>query len=70
MLQDLDDPVNYGSIVRNNLMKREGYSPYCGNGSCMARAPFNGKQFQCPRCNWVSGFEPEFIEQYKERWKK
>ena len=61
---------DYGSIVRNNLMYREGYAPYCGNGSCMARAPFNGKQMQCPRCNWMSEFPADFIEEYKEKWKK
>ena len=51
-------------------MYREGYAPYCGNGSCMARAPFNGKQMQCPRCNWMSEFPADFIEEYKEKWKK
>lgn len=61
---------DYGSIVRNNLMYREGYAPYCGNGSCMARAPFNGKQMQCPRCNWMSEYPADFIEEYKEKWKK
>lgn len=65
-----EQQIDHGSLVRNNLMYREGYAPYCGNGTCMYRAPFNGKQFQCPRCNWMSQFEPEFIEIYKTKWKK
>lgn len=58
------------SIVRDNLMNEEGYSPYCGNGSCPTspRTYFNGSQFQCPHCRWVSRFPDEFIEEYKEKW--
>jgi hypothetical protein len=58
------------SIVRNNLMTRPGYAPYCGNTNCrtMPRAPFNGSQFQCPTCGWQSSFEPEFIAEYKSKW--
>jgi hypothetical protein len=56
------------SIVRENLLTRQGYAPYCGGlGNChfgMPRTTFNGKQFTC-RCGWTSAFEPEFIEQYK-----
>ncbi len=54
------------SIVRENLLNRKGYTPYCGS-SCrgMPRTRFNGSQFECPECKWVSGFEPEFIQQYK-----
>lgn len=58
------------SIVRENLMTREGYTPYCGAERCPLRMPrtfFNGVQFQC-NCGWQSGFEAEFIEQYKARW--
>lgn len=59
------------SIVRDNLMTQEGYSPYCGNGSncrySMPRTFFNGKQFDC-KCGWVSSFPPEFIKEYKEKW--
>lgn len=60
------------SIVRDNLMTRQGYAPYCGNSQCyqMPRTYFNGKQFVCPVCGWVSGFEPEFIQAYKEHWGK
>jgi len=66
------------SIVRENLMTREGYSPYCGNqlprgveGGCSnPRTVFNGKQFTCPNCNWVSKFDDDFINKYKEKWKK
>ena len=58
------------SIVRDNLMTREGYSPYCGNVNCseMPRTNFNGEQFECFLCGWVSSFDKEFIEQYKAKW--
>lgn len=56
------------SIVRDNLMNREGYAPYCGCDDCYARAPFNGEQFKCKRCGWTSEFEPEFIAEYKKKW--
>jgi hypothetical protein len=55
------------SIVRENLLTRLHYTPYCGNGDCrlrMPRATFDGEQFACP-CGWRSKFEPEFIERYK-----
>lgn len=65
-----EDEKDYGSLVRNNMMRREDYAPYCGTDHCMGRAPFNGKQFQCTRCNWMSQFEPEFIEEYKAKWNK
>jgi len=58
------------SLVRQNLMQREGYSPYCGAAKCSHRWPrtvFDGEQFKCD-CGWRSRFEPEFIARYKERW--
>lgn len=60
------------SIVRDNLMNKKGYSPYCGEFSkcSMPRAPFNGNQFECPECGWQSGFEKEFINEYKAKWGK
>jgi predicted RNA-binding Zn-ribbon protein involved in translation (DUF1610 family) len=65
-------------IVRNNLMNVEGYSPYCGNnvsifeeGGCRnPRTIFNGKQFVCPFCGWISNFPDDFIDRYKKRWEK
>lgn len=57
------------SIVRNNLLTRLGYVPYCGNDTCFSRTQFDGWQFKC-RCGWRSAFEPEFIEQYKAAQKK
>ncbi len=60
------------SVVRDNLLNREGYVPYCGNGMCilgMPRAHFDGKQFAC-HCGWRSNFEPEFIAEYKAKWGK
>jgi hypothetical protein len=67
---DIDDPKDYGSLVRNNLMKRPGYSPYCGNGKCsrmMPRMDWNGSQFYCG-CGYETNFPDDFISQYKERW--
>jgi hypothetical protein len=52
------------SLVRENLLNRLGYVPYCGRDTCFSRAQFDGEQFKC-RCGWRSAFEPEFIEQYK-----
>jgi len=59
------------SIVRNNLLTEKGYRPYCGANKCIALYPrtvFNGKQFVCPSCGWVSGFPADFIEAYKNAW--
>lgn len=62
------------SIIRDNLMTLEGYTPYCGNagnkGACrygMPRTTFKRGQFECP-CGWRSSFEPEFIAKYEARW--
>lgn len=58
------------SVVRDNLMTRPGYSPYCGTHLPAWQAPrtrFNGQQFECT-CGWTSSFEPEFIEAYKAKW--
>lgn len=56
-------------IVRHNLMTEPGYSPYCG-ALCrvMPRTRFNGEQFVCPCCGWVSSFPKEFIDEYKKKW--
>lgn len=50
-------------------MERPGYTPYCGAEQCVLRWPrttLDRDQFAC-RCGWRSGFEAEFIEQYKQR---
>lgn len=55
------------SIVRENLMTRAGYSPYCGADTCRhhwPRTTFDGEQFAC-ECGWRSSFDRKFIEQYK-----
>jgi hypothetical protein len=68
---DIDDPKDYGSIVRNNLMKRPDYRPYCGNEHAVCSMPrtiWNGEQFKCPECRWESLFPADFIEPYKARW--
>ena len=67
---DLDDPQDYGSIVRNNLMKRPGYRPYCGSGACSFRMPrltWDGAQFNC-HCGFRTEFPADFIGPYKARW--
>ncbi len=66
------------TIVRENLMTEEGYTGFCGNnisrlekGGCdNPRTKWNGEQFFCPSCGWVSQFPADFIVRYKERWKK
>lgn len=58
------------SIVRENLMSRPGYTPYCGNAECFLRMPrtqFLRGQFQCG-CGWRSSFDPEFIFAYEAKW--
>jgi hypothetical protein len=58
------------SIVRDNLMNQQGYTPYCGNEDCrlhMPRTRFNGRQFVCG-CGWESDFPADFIAGYKEKW--
>lgn len=65
------------SIVRNNLMTRQGYSPYCGSnvprppigiGCDNPRTVFNGEQFVCPQCGYTTKFPLEFISEYKTKW--
>lgn len=60
------------SIIKNNLVKAPNYTPYCGNEDCktIPRTKFNGSQFECPNCGWVSQFDKDFIErviEYKSR---
>jgi hypothetical protein len=55
------------SVVRDNLLTRPGYAPYCGNMTCpcgMPRTRFDGEQFACG-CGWRSSFEAEFIAEYR-----
>lgn len=58
------------SIVRENLMNKPGYTPYCGNEQCTdaPRTWFWKGQFVCPVCGWRSSFEEEFINKWKEKW--
>jgi hypothetical protein len=66
------------TIVRENLMNEEGYSPYCGNpisrnesGGCSnPRTKFNGEQFVCSKCGWISQFDSDFILRYRSTWGK
>lgn len=65
---DLDDQTDYGSTVRNNLMKRPGYAPYCGNDCCgFTRLRWDGAQFRCT-CGYRTEFPATFISGYKARW--
>ena len=70
------------SIVRNNLLSRPWYTPYCGNniarntpGGCSNPRTFwnvSSEQFICPNCGYKTDFPNEFIEEYKkyrETWK-
>ncbi|MEP3669943.1 MAG: hypothetical protein ABJN42_24805 [Roseibium sp.] len=63
---DIQDPIDYGSIVRNNLMKRPGYMPYCGEAH-LVRLSFDGTQFVCT-CGYRTEFTEDFIAGYKSRW--
>lgn len=62
---------DYGSLVRNNLMRQLGYTPYCGReGKCFKRWPrttFINGQFRCP-CGWASQYEDSFIQEWKTKW--
>lgn len=55
-------------IVRRNLISDRNYRPYCGNWDCKEtpRSFWNGNQFQCKFCGWVSQFEEDFIATYKK----
>jgi hypothetical protein len=62
------------SIVRENLMTVEGYTPYCGSDNChkgMPRTKWDKelKQFVCS-CGWVSEFHKGFIARYIIKWNK
>lgn len=66
------------TIVRENLMTRQGYSGYCGSALCLPRTQssperwprtvFNGEQFDCPKCKWTSEYPKDFIKRYKTKW--
>jgi hypothetical protein len=62
------------SLVRQNLMTIEGYSPYCGSDLCILHFPRttwrkDKDQFTCG-CGWVSQFPKDFIGRYKNKWNK
>lgn len=58
------------TIVRENLLTRPGYTPYCGNNHCRSvrRTEWDGEQFKCNNCDWRSDFPDEFIAEYKAKW--
>lgn len=67
------DHQDYGSTVRNNLMKVPGYTPYCGADITicgMPRTRWDGAQFCCPhpRCNFRTQIPDDFMALYKARW--
>lgn len=55
------------SLVRENMLSRLGYTPYCLAQGCraMPRMVFDGEQMKCPSCGNRTDFEPEFIDRYK-----
>lgn len=60
------------SIVRQNLLTRPGYTPYCGSHTCKLHWPrthwsFQHQQFEC-YCGYRTSFEKEFIDQLQEKW--
>ena len=57
------------SLVAENIMNIPNYAPYCG-AMCkeMPRTTFNGEQFVCPSCGWVSKMTLDFVEKYKKKW--
>jgi hypothetical protein len=61
------------TIVRENLMTRKDYSPYCGKDACSFKWPRTSfdntkKQFVCG-CGWASEFPEDFIKRYMEKWR-
>lgn len=72
----IEDSTDYGSIVRNNMMRQRNYTGYCGNnlpardpGGCHnPRTYWDKGQFKCPECGWRSKYPDDFIELYKQRW--
>ena len=66
---DIHSKIVEGLTHRFNLLNQPDYSPYCGNGGCMKRAPFakGVKQFHCV-CGWVSQYPDGFIENYGKVW--
>jgi hypothetical protein len=56
------------SIVRENILTRPGYSPYCGAARCprgWPRTEFKRDQFECV-CGWRSQFEDGFVTSARE----
>ena len=68
------------TIVRENLMTEQNYTPYCGNmmpfghshhcSNPRTKWYYDLEQFKCPECNWQSEFPDDFIKRYKEKWNK
>lgn len=56
------------TIVRENLMTRADYSPYCPECVGLVRAAWDGAQFRCLVCGWRSSFPADFITRYKAKW--
>ena len=59
------------SKVRDRMMSIEGYAPVCGAIKGCKETPrttFNGKQFECPDCGWVSRLPATFIANYRIKW--
>lgn len=67
---DFNHPLVEKSIVRHNLLTRDGYAPYCGSVSCMNRVPYNMTTGVATcSCGWVSLKLPtEFINLFNRVW--
>ena len=54
--------------MQEKVLSTKGYTPYCGNSNCkvMPRTYFNGNQFQCSCCGWISSFPEECMKEYAE----
>lgn len=70
--KELVERLCAGSIVRRNLMEREGYAPYCLSCNTMHRLKWTPElsQFKCGSCGYVTAFPEDFLAIYKERWNK
>lgn len=56
------------TFMQQKLMERKGYRPGCGVCRPFQRTVFNGEQFECKYCGWVSGYDKDFIQIYKQKW--
>ena len=56
--------------ILDNLMNQSEYTPYCGVFFCKNQTKFNGTQFVCLKCGYITQFPKEIINEYKKKWGK